>query len=275
MRLSARRARRRRAGVGLRRRRGSSLALGAARLRPGGAHPPARHRAVHEGPRGEPDARRRPTRCASTPPTSRWCAGSSRLRRRPSRRVSRASSGSSRGFRSTRPTGIAIVERAARAIEQALNALPCREDQGASARLRLLRAVSALASAREPLAILELLARSVGTPPCPRPRSGAGRPRPRRVRAGDRLEPQPGPVETARRGELPRAGGAVLVRARARVGRRGGNARRPAAAGRRRARRLPDRRLRRQLGGRLRPHRRGARGRDHRRAVARRTERRA
>jgi diguanylate cyclase (GGDEF)-like protein/PAS domain S-box-containing protein len=58
--------------------------------------------------------------------------------------------------------GLAIVERAARTIETALNRLSPRENQGSSARLRLLRAVSALASAREPLAILELLARSVG-----------------------------------------------------------------------------------------------------------------
>ena len=59
-------------------------------------------------------------------------------------------------------SGIAIVERAARAIEHALNRLASREDQRTSARLRLLRAVSTLAASREPLAILELLARSVG-----------------------------------------------------------------------------------------------------------------
>jgi diguanylate cyclase (GGDEF)-like protein/PAS domain S-box-containing protein len=59
-------------------------------------------------------------------------------------------------------SGIAIVECAARTIEDALNRLPAREDQRTSARLRLLRAVSSLAAAREPLAIVELLARSVG-----------------------------------------------------------------------------------------------------------------
>jgi diguanylate cyclase (GGDEF)-like protein/PAS domain S-box-containing protein len=58
--------------------------------------------------------------------------------------------------------GIAIVERAARAIEDALNRLSAREDQRTSARLRLLRAVSTLAASRDPLAIVELLARSVG-----------------------------------------------------------------------------------------------------------------
>ncbi|MDX6526279.1 MAG: hypothetical protein QOI43_1790, partial [Gaiellales bacterium] len=58
--------------------------------------------------------------------------------------------------------GLAIAERGARAIEQALDRLSAREDQRASGRLRLLRAVSALAAAQEPLAIVELLARSVG-----------------------------------------------------------------------------------------------------------------
>jgi diguanylate cyclase (GGDEF)-like protein/PAS domain S-box-containing protein len=58
--------------------------------------------------------------------------------------------------------GLAIAESGARAIEQALDRLSSREDQHASGRLRLLRAVSALAAAQEPLAIVELLARSVG-----------------------------------------------------------------------------------------------------------------
>jgi diguanylate cyclase (GGDEF)-like protein/PAS domain S-box-containing protein len=60
-------------------------------------------------------------------------------------------------------TGLAIVESAARAIELALGRASVREDQRAfGRRLRLLRAVSALAALEEPLAILELLARSVG-----------------------------------------------------------------------------------------------------------------
>jgi diguanylate cyclase (GGDEF)-like protein/PAS domain S-box-containing protein len=58
--------------------------------------------------------------------------------------------------------GIAIVELAARTIEDALAHLGVRGDQRASGRLRLLRAVSALATCKDPLAILELLARSVG-----------------------------------------------------------------------------------------------------------------
>jgi diguanylate cyclase (GGDEF)-like protein/PAS domain S-box-containing protein len=60
-------------------------------------------------------------------------------------------------------TGLAIVESAARAIEHALCRVAVRDDQRAyGRRLRLLRAVSALAALEEPLAILELLARSVG-----------------------------------------------------------------------------------------------------------------
>jgi diguanylate cyclase (GGDEF)-like protein/PAS domain S-box-containing protein len=59
-------------------------------------------------------------------------------------------------------TGLAIVERGARAIENALDILAGREDRHTSGRLRLLRAVSALATLQEPLAIVELLARSVG-----------------------------------------------------------------------------------------------------------------
>jgi diguanylate cyclase (GGDEF)-like protein/PAS domain S-box-containing protein len=59
-------------------------------------------------------------------------------------------------------TGLAIAERGARAIEEALAALSAREDRHTSGRLRLLRAVSALAASQEPLAIVELLARSVG-----------------------------------------------------------------------------------------------------------------
>ena len=58
--------------------------------------------------------------------------------------------------------GLAIVEHAARAIEGSLHRLAGRGDQRASARLRLLRAVSALAASQEPLSIVELLARSVG-----------------------------------------------------------------------------------------------------------------
>jgi diguanylate cyclase (GGDEF)-like protein/PAS domain S-box-containing protein len=59
-------------------------------------------------------------------------------------------------------TGIAIVEAAARTIRDALDRLAAAGDQRASGRLRLLRAVSALATCKDPLAIVELLARSVG-----------------------------------------------------------------------------------------------------------------
>ena len=58
--------------------------------------------------------------------------------------------------------GRAIVESAARAIEHALERLSARGHLRGSGRLRLLRAVSALAACHEPLAIVELLARSVG-----------------------------------------------------------------------------------------------------------------
>lgn len=61
-----------------------------------------------------------------------------------------------------RAAGLLIAARGARAIELALSRLAAREDQRTSGRLRLLRAVSALASGQEPLAIVELLARSVG-----------------------------------------------------------------------------------------------------------------
>ena len=58
--------------------------------------------------------------------------------------------------------GRAIVESAARAIEHALERLSARGHLRGSGRLRLLRAVSAIAACHEPLAIVELLARSVG-----------------------------------------------------------------------------------------------------------------
>ncbi|MEO9175919.1 MAG: PAS domain S-box protein, partial [Gaiellales bacterium] len=59
-------------------------------------------------------------------------------------------------------TGIAIVEAAATTIQTALDRLAESGDPIRSGRLRLLRAVSALATCKDPNAIVELLARSVG-----------------------------------------------------------------------------------------------------------------